>query len=181
MPGEVTERNLYATVQRQPVCPFAAGPGPDGLPFTDTNVIFAGWPDGPHPGRPGPARRPADPAGSLARTGDPGHRGGGREHGHADERRESTDQGGGSTGREGESTGQRHGSADQGPQVTGWRGRTAGIADPGTADLRGGGQPEGRRTRQSEGAADQKAPGQKALDQKAPGPEGTGPARAADP
>lgn len=84
LPGEVTERNLYATVQRQPVRAFAAGPGRDWLPFTDTNVIFAGWPGGPHPGRPGQARRPPDPAGSLARTDGPGHRGGCREHGHAE-------------------------------------------------------------------------------------------------
>ena len=141
LPGEVTERNLYATVQRQPVRAFAAGPGRDWLPFTDTNVIFAGWPGGPHPGRAGQARRPADPAGSLARTAGPGHRGGCREHGHA----------------------------GQGRQVTGVRGRAAGIASPRSAHPReaanlrsvgpgspGRGEPEGTETRRQRG---QQGPG----------------------
>jgi len=63
LPGGVTERNLYATVQRQPGGVFAAGPGPDWDPFTDANVIFARWPGGPDPGGPppGPAAGPGLP------------------------------------------------------------------------------------------------------------------------
>lgn len=70
LPGGVTERNLYATVQRQPeAATLPRDPGPDWPPFTDTNVIFAGWAGGPiQAGRAGVTAGPA---------GGPGRREGG--------------------------------------------------------------------------------------------------------
>jgi len=54
LPGQVTERNVYATVQHQRSRRLCAWPGRGLAPFTDANVIFA---------RPASVARPGPAAG----------------------------------------------------------------------------------------------------------------------